>query len=103
MPIWQRRRLTNEIKKSLVAKARIKDVKNNESHIELVRQDTNEFGQRICVYNVIVMKKNLRYPEGYQILVKEKSQDKNKSMDIWVVEIAPYNYVLQIPEKEFVG
>ena len=94
---------SNEIKKALMTKARIKDTKNNESYIELVRTDTNEFGQRVCVYNIIVMKKNSRYPEGYEILFKEKSQDKNKSMDIWVVEIAPYNYVLQIPNKEFVG
>ena len=94
---------SSSIKSTLSQKARIKDTKNNTSYLELVSSKTNESGDKVLVYNVIVMKKNYMYPEGYKILSEENSVDKNKNIDIWVIEKAPYEFVLQIPDKEFVG
>ena len=94
---------STQIKKTLSSKVRVRNTSLNESYIEYVKDEVNDFGQRVVVYNILVMRKGMTYPEGYNILVEEKSQDKNKSIDIQLVEISPYNYVLQIPEKEFVG
>ncbi len=93
---------SNSIKKTVINKVRIKD-SNNESYIELVSKTKNESGQDVYVYNILVVKKGLKFPDSFNILSEEESLDKNKSIDIHVIEISPYNYVLQIPDKEFVG
>lgn len=92
---------SQSITKALESKLKIKDKKNNESYIEFVREFQNESGQNVYVYNILAVKKGLTYPENFNILNDENSKDKNKSIDIHVLEISPYNYVLQIPEKEF--
>ncbi len=93
---------SSKVKGALIEKARIRDSKNT-SYIELVSKEKNKDGQNVFTFNVIVMRKNYTYPEGYKILSEENSIDKNKNIDIIVIEKLPYEYELQIPDKEFVG
>lgn len=93
---------SSNIKKALSQKARIRDTKNNISNSELVSEKINEYGEKYFVFNVLVMKKGYKYPEGYEILHEEDSRDKGKNIDICVIEKAPYEFELQIPDKEFV-
>lgn len=91
---------STSIKKALINKVKIKDIKNNESYIDFVNKTVNENGEDVYIYNVLVVRKGINYPESYAILNEEGALDKNKNIDIHVIEISPYNYVLQIPDKD---
>ena len=93
---------SQSIKSALSTKARIRDTKNNYSYVELISEKENEYGEKYFVFNVMVMKNGYEYPKGYETLIEEDSKDKNKNIDIWVIEKSPYEFKLQIPEKEFV-
>ncbi|MEG1008638.1 MAG: hypothetical protein RSC92_03015 [Clostridia bacterium] len=70
----------------------IEDTENNNYGIvekEIYKNDDNK---KIMPSDVVVLKKGLEYPAGYNVLININNKDKDKIMDINVLEVSPYTF-----------